>query len=194
MLRIKRIQSGFTLIELMIVVALIGVLSAIAIPNFLSYQARSRRAESFTNLRGIATAQKSYQVTQGDFHDSLNAWPDFTLYGGLGLTKMPWDGDSESAFGELGWAPEGSVYYSYQTNTTNDCSCTLCFTASAYGDVDGDGNPTAVMYVEPQRTAGGSVIGACAAGLPAPLNLGTPVGSQGPIYNAAAAHGALDNF
>jgi prepilin-type N-terminal cleavage/methylation domain-containing protein len=193
-MRIKHSQSGFTLVELMMVVALIGVLSAIAIPSFLTYQARSRRAESFTNLGGIATAQKSYQATAGDFHDSGNAWPDFDAYGGLGVTKMTWDTDSENAFGELGWQPEGAVFYSYHTNKTNDCSCTLCFTASAYGDVDGDGSPTAVMWVEPQRTTSGIVIGACASGFPAPLNLGTPVGPAGPIYNAAAAHGALDNF
>jgi type IV pilus assembly protein PilA len=53
-------QKGFTLIELMIVVAIIGILAAIAIPNFLRYQAKSRQAEARTNLGGIFVAETSY--------------------------------------------------------------------------------------------------------------------------------------
>jgi type IV pilus assembly protein PilA len=53
-------QKGFTLIELMIVVAIIGILAAIAIPNFLRYQAQSRQAEAKTNLGGIFVAETSF--------------------------------------------------------------------------------------------------------------------------------------
>ena len=56
----KYIQSGFTLIELMIVVAIIGILAAIAIPNFLTYQAKSRQAEARTNLGSIFTTETAF--------------------------------------------------------------------------------------------------------------------------------------
>ncbi len=65
-------QKGFTLIELMIVVAIIGILAAIAIPNFLRYQAKSRQTEARTNLGGIVVAETSYfgeQARYSDFND-----------------------------------------------------------------------------------------------------------------------------
>jgi len=53
-------RKGFTLIELMIVVAIIGILAAIAIPNFLKFQAKSKQSEAKTNLKGIYTAETGY--------------------------------------------------------------------------------------------------------------------------------------
>src|SRR5512134_45421 len=60
MLNRLRNRKGFTLIELMIVVAIIGILAAIAIPNFLRFQAKSKQSEAKTNLGGIFTAMTSY--------------------------------------------------------------------------------------------------------------------------------------
>jgi prepilin-type N-terminal cleavage/methylation domain-containing protein len=192
----SRKKAGFTLVELLIVVALIGVLSAIAIPNFLMYQARSRRSEAFVNVAGIARAQKSYFAERDTFHDSVGSWPDPTLLPGGVLTtkKMTWDSDSEDAFGELGWHPEGKVFYSYESTTplivpglSKNCTCSLCFTATAYGDVDGDGLVSALMYVEPEEG------GACAAlfeGFGTPTRLGTNT----PIYNEVAIQRSTDEF
>ncbi|MEE8492531.1 MAG: prepilin-type N-terminal cleavage/methylation domain-containing protein, partial [Nitrospirales bacterium] len=70
---LDRNQKGFTLIELMIVVAIIGILAAIAIPNFLKYQAKSRQAEAKINLGGIFVAETSYfgeQARYGSFAEA----------------------------------------------------------------------------------------------------------------------------
>nr|WP_324289155.1 prepilin-type N-terminal cleavage/methylation domain-containing protein [Myxococcus sp. MISCRS1] len=58
--RLLKKKGGFTLIELMIVVAIIGILAAIAIPNFIRFQAKSKQSEAKTNLKAIFTAQKAY--------------------------------------------------------------------------------------------------------------------------------------
>jgi type IV pilus assembly protein PilA len=60
MLSTLRSKKGFTLIELMIVVAIIGILAAIAIPNFLKFQAKSKTSEAKGNLKAIYVAEAAY--------------------------------------------------------------------------------------------------------------------------------------
>jgi type IV pilus assembly protein PilA len=85
MLSMLRGKKGFTLIELMIVVAIIGILAAIAIPNFLKFQAKSRTTEARTNLGAIFTGQTS-------FYGEANQYGNFT---------------------NIGWGPTGTPRYLY---------------------------------------------------------------------------------
>jgi len=71
MTKTVRQKSGFTLIELMIVVAIIGILAAIAIPNFIKFQARSKQGEAKANLKSLFTAQRSYFQERDKYLDTI---------------------------------------------------------------------------------------------------------------------------
>lgn len=62
----KTVQKGFTLIELMIVVAIIGILAAIAIPAYQDYTARSQMSEAMSLASGVRTAVSETFQTTGD--------------------------------------------------------------------------------------------------------------------------------
>ena len=64
-------NKGFTLIELMIVVAIIGILAAIAIPNFLNYQCKARQSEAKQSLGTIRTGQEAYWAEFDEYAKTL---------------------------------------------------------------------------------------------------------------------------
>jgi type IV pilus assembly protein PilA len=136
-------QKGFTLIELMIVVAIIGILAAIAIPNFMRYQARARQSEARINLGGIGTSAEAWRA-------------DSSTYVATAV--------------QLAWAPLGTTRYGYSYNallvspsTSPESLCTLAtrntpgaspaataaaFTAVATGEIDNDATCDVWTYNE----------------------------------------------
>jgi type IV pilus assembly protein PilA len=126
-------SGGFTLIELMIVVAIIGILAAIAIPNFLKFQLKAKSSEGKSNLAAIRTAEESVYAEFGGYV-SADTSPA-TLPSNM---KMGWvdTGAAGMNFAELGWGPEGNVYFNYGVAVP---STQQAFTATSDADIDGDG-------------------------------------------------------
>lgn len=77
----KQIQKGFTLIELMIVVAIIGILAAIAIPQYGNYIARSQASEAISMMGGARTPIEESIHTNGAFPDDITDGGDFEVLG-----------------------------------------------------------------------------------------------------------------
>ena len=68
----SRTQKGFTLIELMIVVAIIGILSGLAVPAYQDYTARAKVSEALGWLSGVKVSVADYYIFEGDWPNSLD--------------------------------------------------------------------------------------------------------------------------
>lgn len=89
-------KAGFTIIELMIVVAIIAFLATISIPKYFNYYAKAKQAEVAINLSSLHTAQQAYYAEYGKYSTAL----------------MGPEG--------IGWQPQGkNFYYTYGFNVPN---------------------------------------------------------------------------
>jgi Tfp pilus assembly protein PilE len=160
------------LIELMIVVAIIGLLSSVAMPLLGRYQLRSKTAEVVTNLSAVHVVQEAHFSEHGEYVPA-NAEPPLIP----GPSPAPFD-IVGTRYADMGWSPDGRVYFSYAVAISPDATG---YTADAAADIDGDGILQIWGYSHPDPlgalTVGGlgcnpaliapRVVGKCTVGSPA---------------------------
>lgn len=109
-MRTMRKNNGFTLIELMIAVAVVGILAAIAVPNYTQYVARTKLSEATSNLMQMATLQEQF-------------YRDFRRYGvgysDAGAAATETSGTSNQD-GKIAWGTTNNKYFTYAVNTATD--------------------------------------------------------------------------
>lgn len=176
----KRRSEGFTLIELMIVVVILGVLAAVAIPAFIKYIRRAKTSEAEDKLSEMFRSAVSYftqeNVARGATAEALvPQFPDDTVQTPGDCTTCAANDDGRcdpSAYGAdmwdtnewqaLNFAISDPHYFTYEfvsENTTNRRGADSLFTARAQADLDNDGN-CSLFERAAIATANGDVQGA----------------------------------
>jgi prepilin-type N-terminal cleavage/methylation domain-containing protein len=146
-IKLNQDKKGFTLVELMVVVATIAILTTVAIAMYLNFQRRAKAAEARANLGAAKSTLVAYYAENDDYNVGDVGTVAFTTADNQGTPfgnsstatggKMAWD--NNTTFSVLGFASEGRVYFNYSLDTNNLSDDSAAFTVMASADLDSNG-------------------------------------------------------
>lgn len=104
-------QYGFTLIELVVVIAIIGVLTAFAVPNFMAARERARDVQRKNDLKQLQNAIEMYKLDYGEYPPDEQTLPLYGLYDGMKTTNICWYSDGSNGLIFSSTVPLDKVIY-----------------------------------------------------------------------------------
>lgn len=111
----RHARGGFTLVELMIVVSIIGILAAIAVPSYKNYVMRAKASEAVGFLADIKARQEAYKADFGQYCNASGASDAAWNPGVPTINPQPWD-NARVGWNQLGARPPGlRVLFAYET-------------------------------------------------------------------------------
>ena len=143
-------QKGFTLIELMIVVAIIGILAAVAIPAFMDYMKKSKKTEASLQLNKIMKNSKVHYSTNASYVTNNGAQLPTTMTACKGVVTTAWTSDPGWTALDFQIDEPNLFQYTYTGGTTSA-------SAIAVGDLDCDA--TKITYRLTLSAPGGNASG-----------------------------------
>ena len=157
-MRYKHSPRGFTLIELMIVVAIVGLLAAVAIPSYIKYIRRSRTVEALLNIRTMYDGAAAYFVSEHSDSTGIIVARQFSATAGptppvppAGIQYQPVPADfATPEWNALDFSVRDPMRFSYTFVHIDNNNCAL----RAQGDLNGNG-----VFSTFQRNMTGSVAG-----------------------------------
>jgi prepilin-type N-terminal cleavage/methylation domain-containing protein len=137
--RIMRNKKGFTLLELLIVIAIIGILAVIAIPGYIGYQRRAVRTEAFTNLEAMRLLEEQFFAENNRYTPNVGLGPIGTCapdnQGNDAIIRNGGAGGVADALPNFRPGAGGSFSYCLEGNIdSNGAAQDPCFRASAFGN------------------------------------------------------------
>lgn len=138
MISLKNKQSGFTIVELLIVIVVIGILAGLVVTTFAGIQKKARDTERQTDVKAVHAQLEAYYAQNGFYPTEANMDDDSFITTNLKGLDLEALADPKGTSNDVAAAPAANVY-SYAATTSCNNTTTLCATYTLTATLEGGG-------------------------------------------------------